>query len=188
MTSLRNRLLLAAALLVALVILIAALLSISYSARSGSLGDRADVIEPFMLEPGNGLYLLAFSGEIHGEFQGNLRIVLEGTPAMNYRLINLAPIRFFGQNQGKGLRKKTLHGLKPGDKLAILVVMQPQLVKVEGFETPIASCCVPDQISPSRAGGPSDPAQQPLRLGFIEGADGRPLLQIPILFRYSSEQ
>jgi hypothetical protein len=134
----------------------------SSSARTGSLGDRTSAIEPFVLESGNGLYLLSFSGEINGEFQGDLRISLEGTPAMDYRLVNLAPIRFFGRNQGQGLKKHILHGLNRGDKLAILVVMQPQLVKVEGFEVPIASCCAPPRTRSSGSPDLSEPIQSPL--------------------------
>jgi hypothetical protein len=186
MNPLRNRLLLAAALLIALAIVVVALRSVSYSARSGCFGDRATAIEPFQLEPGNGLYLLCFSGEISGEFQGNLRIALEGTPAMNYRLVNLAPIKYFGRSQGGGLNNELLRGLKPGDKLAILVVMQPQLVKVTGIGVPMASCCVPAKISSSSTLGAGDPL--PLTLSMIEEASGKPLLQIPIRFARTIDQ
>jgi hypothetical protein len=101
---------------------------------------------------------------------------------MDYRLVNLAPIRIFGRNQGQGLKKHILHGLNRGDKLAILVVMQPQLVKVEGFEVPIASCCAPPRTRSSGSPDLSEPIQSPLTLSLIAAASGKPLLQIPILF------
>lgn len=155
----------------------AALAALGFGSRSGVLGKPGSAVA-YHFEPGKGLYLLSFSGELQSDYRGDVKVELAGSPAMDYRLVNLAPLRYFAQSQGKGLREQTLIGLQPGDKLALLVVMTPQLVKAEGFEVPIASCCVPPETLSSGSGE----QPQPLTLSFLRSDNGQPLLRVPVQF------
>jgi hypothetical protein len=174
----QKRLLLAIGIFASLGIILAALTALGCSSASGSLGGSAPVT-PYQFTPGKGLYLLSFSGELAGDYHGDVVVELAGTPPMDYRLMNLAPLRFFAQGQGDGLQQQTLVGLGPGDKVAVLVLAIPRRVKVEGFEAPIASCCVPPELLSSGTGH----KLRPLTLKFLRADSGQPLLQIPVEFR-----
>ena len=162
--------------IIAFGIVLAASMSLGFASRAGALV-RPVTVEPYVLQPAKGLYLLTFSGDIEGGFSGDVKVILAGTPAMDYRLVNLAPARFFARSQGYGFQDGTLIGLKPGDKLAVLILMQPQLVKDEGLERPIASCCLPPETRLSRTNGDTP---HPLALSFVDTANGKTLLQIPV--------
>jgi len=173
MKSYHKRLLLV---IVSLGIILAALTALGFGSVSVNLGGMAPVAS-YHFNPGKGLYLLSFNGELTGDYHGDVKVELAGTPAMDYRLVNLASL-YFAQGHGEGLQNQTLVGLKPGDKVALLVLAIPQRVKVEGFEVPIASCCVPPELLSSGTGH----KRQPLTLRFLRADSGQPLLQIPVQF------
>jgi hypothetical protein len=175
-----KRVLLTLGVIVALGIIGAALAALGFSSSTGSLGGSGSAT-PYRFTPGKGLYLLSFTGELAGNYRGDVKVELAGIPAMDYRLVNLAPLRFFAQSQGQELRDQTLVGLKPGDKVALLVLATPQLVKAKSFEVPIASCCVP----PETLSSGSEDMPQPLMLSLLQADSGQPLLQIPVTFRSS---
>lgn len=173
-----KRFLLIIGIIVSLGITFAALAALGFSSSSGSLGASAPVA-PYLFSPGKGLYLLSFSGELAGDYRGDVEVELAGNPAMDYRLVNLAPLLYFARSQGEGLQNQVLVGLKPGDQIAVLVLAIPQRVQVEGFEVPIASCCAPPETLSSGTGD----KPQPLTLSFVRADSGQPLLQIPVEFR-----
>lgn len=185
MKALPVRILPATLLLVALGLVIAALLSLGVSARSGTLGHAMLPVAPFQLEPGKGLYLLSFSGEIEEDCNPAVRVTLDGSPAMDYRLLDLTALHFPLQNRGGNWLDQTLIGCRSGDRLSLLVVMQPQRVQVEGFERPIASCCVPRQALSSTATDRDRASAQPLELNFTAVGNGQRLLRIPVIFQPS---
>jgi len=180
MQSYHKRILLVIGVIVTLGIIGAALSALGFGSSTGRLGG-SESATPYLFTPGKGLYLLSFTGELAGDYRGDVQVELSGTPAMDYRLVNLAPVRFFTRSQGQELRDQTLVGMKPGDKVALLVLATPQLAKAEGFEVPIASCCVPPETFSSG----SKEMPQPLMLNFIQADSGLPLLQIPVTFRRS---
>lgn len=176
MMSYHQRFLLIIGSIVSLGITLAALAALGFSSSSATLGSPSPVA-PYSFTPGKGLYLLSFSGELAGDYRGDVVVELAGNPAMDYRLVNLAPLRYFSRSQGEGLQKQTLVGLKPGDKVAVLVLAIPRRIQVEGFEMPIASCCAPPETLSSGTG------DKPLALSFVRADSGQPLLQIPVEFR-----
>jgi len=177
MQSYHMRLLLVIVTIVSLGIILAALTAIGFGSASGSLGVSAPVAT-YQFTPGKGLYLLSFNGELTADYHGDVEVELAGNPAMDYRLVNLSPLRYFTQEHGVGLQNQSLVGLKPGDKISLLVLAIPQRVKVEGFEAPIASCCVPPELLSSGTGH----KRQPLALRFLRADSGQTLLQIPVQF------
>ncbi len=166
---------------------------ISCLAASYRFGDSAHAIgmlsakggkarHPFMIKSGKAGYTLIMTGVVLPPYHGDVRIALEGSPAMDYSIYDSEPVINLGIHRRPGLDGNILHGVQSGDRLALWVVMKPQsATPLEG--SPGKS---PDVIEPAMATAqPHDDepsAQQPLKLSFYAVNSGQKLLQIPVVF------
>ncbi len=144
--------------------------------------DGGKVRHPFMIKSGKDGYTLIMTGVVLPPYQGDIRIALEGTPAMDYSVYNSEPVINLGTNRRPELDDHILHGVQSGDRLALWVVMKPQ--PADGRENPPGRA-PGTTVASTTATQPGDdvpPGQPPLKLSFYAAKSGQKLLQIPIVF------
>ena len=159
---------------------------ISLFAASYRFGDSAHAIgmlnikggkvrHPFQLKSGQERYTLIMTGVVLPPVQGELRVALEGQPAMSYVLYNSEPLVKLGIHRQPDFDKNLLSGVQSGDRLGLWVVMHPQSYDYLFTET---SAEDPAEMS-SEAGLEKE---APLSLNFYAAASGKKLLGIPVVF------
>ena len=91
-------------------------------------------------------------------YRGNARLVLEGLPEQDYEIQFSAPVIDLPLRRRPEFRDGVLHGLQPGDRLALWVVIRP-----------------------------SAPARGKHDLRFYDTETQRPVLSVPVIFRGEGE-
>jgi hypothetical protein len=139
----------------------------------------------FHLEAGHGVYSLIATATVLPPVGGDIQVVLEGRPEMDYNIYPSDPVIDLGIHRRPIWKDGVLRQVLPKDRLALWVVMRPRnngVAAAGDGDGSVLSCCpwgeLPEQSSPV---GRAD-AGSTLALAFYQLPDSRPLLKIPIRF------
>lgn len=166
---------------------------ISCVAASYRFGDSAHAIgmlslkggkarHPFMIKSGKDGYTLIMTGVVLPPYRGDVKVALEGSPAMNYVIYDSEPVIDLGLHREPELEGSILRGVQSRDRLTLWVVMTPQ--SDEDLEDLFNDD--PGSVDPATEStllsdvGPE--GHQPLKLSFYAAETGQKLLNIPVLF------
>lgn len=83
---------------------------------------------PSSLDSGEDGYTLISTAKVLPPYSGDVRVVLEGEPRMDYKLYMSGPAVDLGIRRLPKLKGDTVYGLRPGDRPALWVVMKPPVV------------------------------------------------------------
>jgi hypothetical protein len=135
----------------------------------------------FTLASGKQRYVLVATATVLPPFRGDIRVVLEGGPAMDYGVYDSLPLLALGPHHRPELHGDQLVGLKPGDRVTLWVVMRPRdprgLNNQSANESPPAAETAQGPGASALHGG-----HQPLALKFYDTSSRRPVLTLPIVF------
>ncbi|PLY02052.1 MAG: hypothetical protein C0623_04480 [Desulfuromonas sp.] len=159
---------------------------ISLFAASYRFGDSAHAIgmlnmkggkvrHPFMLKSGRDDYTLIMTGIVLPPVQGDVRVALEGQPAMRYSIYNSEPIVKLDIHRQPGFNGEILNDVRGRDRLALWVVMQPQT----------EDSLLRDEVTGKpgkKSSGEGPHGERPLSLNFYADDSGNKLLGIPVVF------
>lgn len=130
---------------------------------------------PFMIKSGQDRYFLIMTGVVLPPFKGDVRVALEGEPAMNYVIYNSEPVVNLGIHRRPMFNVDLLTGVQSRDTLALWVEMEPRSYEyLFGDEPEIAS------FGKSSTEGPN--GERPLSLNFYTTDTGDQLLSIPVVY------
>ena len=137
---------------------------------------------PFKIKSGKENYTLIMTGIVRPPYQGDVRIALEGSPAMDYRIYDSEPVIDLGIHRRPELDGNILQGVHSGDRLALWLVMKPQ--SADGLEAPSGEPTDNYMFSdePAQPGDAGPAGKRPLKLSFYAVNSGQKLLQIPVVF------
>lgn len=161
--------------------------------RSGGGAAR----HPVALEGGRGSYVLVATAAVIPPYRGDVRVGVEGDPAMGWDLELSRPILDLGLHRWPSLEGDVLRGLAPLDRLALWVRLRPPAadpvcgMACPGEGAPRASAAGREECFCSetcREAFLADPGRHPPRrveagrwtLAFRDLASGRSVLSIPI--------
>ena len=130
---------------------------------------------PFMVKSGQDRYFLIMTGVVLPPIKGDVRVVLEGEPAMDYTLYNSEPIVDLGIHRRPVFKDDVMMGVQPRDTLALWVDMKPLSDERLFNDDPIE-----DLVGKSSADGPN--GHLPLSLSFYATETGAQLLSIPVAY------
>jgi len=133
---------------------------------------------PFMLNSGKDGYTLIMTGVVLPPYQGDVRIVLEGSPAMSYQIYDSEPVINLGIHRKPKLEGSILRGVQSRDKMALWVVMKPQTE--QDLEALFDESLESDNEGLMSDVGPA--GHEPLMLSFYAADSNQKLLKIPVLF------
>jgi hypothetical protein len=80
---------------------------------------------PVHLERGNTRYTQIVTATVLPGYRGNARVVLEGAPPLNCDMHLAVPVVDLGLRRKPRLENQTLVDLRPGDRIALWLVMRP---------------------------------------------------------------
>jgi len=83
------------------------------------------VRHPAVLAAGNRRSMLIATATVLPPYRGDVRLTLEGTPALDYTVSASAPIIDLGFRRRPVLKDGILSGLQPRDRLALFVELRP---------------------------------------------------------------
>jgi YHS domain-containing protein len=83
---------------------------------------------PVSLESGEESYILIATATVVPPYRGDVRVVLEGEPAIEYEIHAAGPIVDLGLHRWPQFRDNTFYGLKPRDRPALWIKMSPSRV------------------------------------------------------------
>jgi hypothetical protein len=130
---------------------------------------------PFMVNSGQDRYILIMTGVVLPPLKGDVRVVLEGEPAMDYTLYNSEPIVDLGFHRRPVFEENIMKGLQARDTLALWVDMKPL-----SDERLFSDNSISDLVGKSSADGPN--GHLPLSLNFYATETGDRVLNIPVLY------
>lgn len=160
--------------------------AVSLVAASYRFGDSAHAIgmlnkdggkarHPFMIKSGKDRYYLIMTGVVLPPLKGDIRVALEGEPAMNYAIYNSEPVVDLGIHRRPAFDADLLTGVQGRDTLALWVEMQPQ-----SYEYLFGGEPEMNTLGKSSTDGPN--GEGPLNLSFYADDNGNMLLSIPVVF------
>ena len=173
------------------IIIFALAVGVSCGAASYRFGDSAHAIgmlsakggktrHGFTLKSGKEDYTLVMTGVVLPPYKGDVRVALEGSPAMKYSIYDSKPIIDLGIHRHPTFEGTTLTGVESGDKLALWVVMTPESDSdLEALFDEVVETASSDTVLRSDT---EQSADQPLKLSFYATDSGKSLLQIPVVF------
>jgi len=114
---------------------VAAISLVAASYRWGDSGHAIGLIKakggearhPIVLESGRKLYSLIVTATVIPPYRGDVRMVLEGEPEMDYEIYFSEPVIDLSLRRRPEFRENVLYGLKPRDRLAFWVVIRPSM-------------------------------------------------------------
>lgn len=149
---------------------------------------------PVVLPSGRDRYMLIATATVVPPYRGDVRLALEGMPALDCRISSSAPIVDLGLRSWPRLNGDLISGLKPRDRLALWVEMRPPrldpvcgMVLQPGTTFCSQTCRDLFQRSPEQYRG-RDHVRGTYNLSFNDVKTGRPVLQVPIEFRGEGER
>lgn len=80
---------------------------------------------PVSLEAGEESYMLIVTATVLPPYRGDVKVVLEGEPAMDYEMHSSGPIVDLGFHAWPKFKDNTFYDLKPKDRIALWVKMKP---------------------------------------------------------------
>lgn len=123
--------------------------------------DGGEAIHPAFLEAGKEHYTMIVTAKVIPPYSGDVCVVLEGEPKMDYTLFSAGPVVDVGMRDLPRFQDDTFFGLEPKHRLALWVRMTP---------------------SPSLSShGISTPSKY--TLAFYDVEKGNPVLTVPVIFR-----
>lgn len=109
---------------------------------------------PIVVEGGKGLYSLIVTATVIPPYSGDVRLVFEGEPELDYEIFFNEPVIDLGLRRRPEFREPVLQGLKPRDRLAIWLVIRP-----------------------------AAPAKGEYRLAFYDIRSENAVLSVPVIFK-----
>lgn len=88
--------------------------------------DGGKARHPIFLDKGRDSYTLIATATVIPPYRGDVRVAVEGEPAMTYEIYNNDPVIDLNPYHKPGFKDTTLYNLQPKDKVALWVVMKPK--------------------------------------------------------------
>jgi YHS domain-containing protein len=155
------------------------------------------------LESGRDSYMLIATATVIPPYRGDVNVVLEGEPKINYQIHSSGPIVDLGLYQWPQFKDNTFIGLKPKDRPALWVEMRlpevdpvcgmpvkPDFIGVayKGVEYHVCSKeCLAKFNQDSESYKDRDRARGRYTLAFYDKATGKSVLNIPVIFKGKGE-
>lgn len=157
---------------------------LSAGAASYQFGDSAHAIglinkkggkarHGFLLKPGQDRYTLIATATVLPPVHGDIRVTLQGKPAMDYAIYDSRPPIDLNIHRRPLFSENVLLGVEPRDRLALWVVMRPG----DAGEGAAGWLSAPTPLS-----GNSGIHDEPLALVFTDQANQQEVLRIPVIF------
>ena len=118
----------------------------------------AEARHPVILKSGKDRYTVIVTATVMPPYSGDARMVLEGDPAMDYRIYSSKPVIDFSLRRRPVFRDDILYDLRPMDRLALWMVMKP-----------------------------STPARGKYTLAFCDTRTDNSILRVPVIFGEGTE-
>lgn len=83
---------------------------------------------PSTLGSGYPLYTLIATATVIPPYRGDARVVLEGSPELDYKIYSSDPVIDLGLRRQPKLRDNVLYDLQPKDRIALWVVIKPPVL------------------------------------------------------------
>jgi YHS domain-containing protein len=87
-----------------------------------------DTRHPSSLESGKDTYTLIATATVMPPYHGDAKVVLEGTPRMDYSIYSSDPVIDLGVRRHPRFRDNVLYDLQPKDRIALWVVIKPPVL------------------------------------------------------------
>ncbi|MDP2168362.1 MAG: YHS domain-containing protein [Thermodesulfovibrionales bacterium] len=158
---------------------------------------------PSYLESGKDRYMLIATATVIPPYKGDVRVVLEGRPVMDYEIYASAPVADLGIRRWPKFENNILYGLKPKDRVALWVLMRPPVLdpvcgmaKGEGFLKHSGNgrdyyfcseaCLSAFKKEPGRYEG-GDRVTGKYALALYDTLSGKSVLNVPVIFKGGGE-
>lgn len=150
-------------------------------------------------ESGKSAYALIATATVIPPYQGDARVVLEGNPAMDYRIYSSEPVIDLGIRRHPEFRDNVLYDLRPKDRIALWVVMKSPVLD------PVCNMAYQEEFSKETLDGKDyffcsdgcrnafikEPAKYKGResvsgnytLAFYDTKTDRAVLRVPLIFK-----
>lgn len=113
---------------------------------------------PVVLSAGHRRHTIVVTATVRPPLAGSFRVTVEGTPDLTTEIAQADSAASLGLHHRPRLNADTLVDVRPGDRLALWLVLR-------------------------RDRAPTEANPPPARIVFSAAASGRPVLTIPVLFR-----
>ncbi len=165
--------------------------------------DGGTARHPISLESGEDSYMLIATATVLPPYRGDVRVVLEGEPAMEYEIHSSGPIVDLGLYPWPAFKEGIFYGLKPKDRPALWVKMKPPVLD------PVCGMTIKDRKLIAYFGGKEyrfcsrdclelfrknssayegrGHARGKYTLAFYDTKTANPVLSIPIIIRGKGE-
>jgi YHS domain-containing protein len=166
--------------------------------------DGGTARHPVSLEAGEESYMLIATATVLPPYRGDVKVVLEGEPAMEYEIHSSGPIVDLGLYDWPKFKDNTFYNLKPKDRPALWVKMKPPkvdpvcnmavkdsplIIFSHGKEYRFCSReCVELFEADSRRYEGRDHARGRYTLAFYDTESGAPVLKIPVIIKGKGEK
>jgi len=156
------------------------------------------------LESGEDSYMLIATATVIPPYRGDVKVVLEGKPEMEYEIHSSGPIVDLGLHTWPKFENNTFYGLKPKDRPALWVKMKPpQVDPVCGMEvknSPLivfsggreyrfcSRQCLERFEKDSRSYEGRDQVRGKYTLAFYDTKTGMSVLNIPVVIKGKGEK
>lgn len=165
--------------------------------------DGGKARHPVALESGEDSYMLIATATVLPPYRGDVKVVLEGKPAMEYEIHASGPIVDLGVHRWPQFKDNTFTGLKPKDRPAVWVKMKPPRVDpvcgmavgpetagsaYKGREYHFCSvACVERFGKEPETYKDRDSARGKYTLAFYDTRTGKSVLDIPVILKGKGE-
>jgi YHS domain-containing protein len=153
---------------------------------------------------GKDRYMLISTATVIPPYRGDVRVVLEGGPAMDYRVSLSRPVIDLGFRKRPRFKDNIIYGLKPMDRLAVWLEMHPprvdpvcRMAHEEGFirhehkDREYAFCskmCLKEFKENPGQYENADSLRGTYHLAYYDTKTDRPVLSVPINFLGKGEE
>jgi YHS domain-containing protein len=153
---------------------------------------------------GKGRYMLISTAAVIPPYTGDVRVVLEGMPEIDYKLSLSGPVIDLGIRRLPEFRDNIIYGLRPMDRIALWLEMHPprvdpvcgmaheeHFIKHEHGGREYAFCgemCLREFREDSGQYAGQDGVTGKYHLAFYDTKTDRPVLSVPINFLGKGEQ
>ena len=158
-----------------------------------------DARHPSVLGSGESGYMLIATATVIPPYRGDVRVELEGSPPMDHRIYLSGPVWDLGIRRHPELRDNIIRDLRPMDRIALWVEMEPPLAdpvcgmpRGEGFLSIShagrdycfcsPACAEAFSEDPGRYKTNAS-ARGKYNLVFYDTKTGRPVLGVPVIFQ-----
>lgn len=160
---------------------------------------------PSFLESGWNRYAQITTATVLPPYKGDVRVILEGQPALDYDIRFSEPVIDLGIRRLPEFRDNILYGVEPGDRLAFWVLLHSfPSDPVCGMSAPEGDLSYTDQgktwyfcgegclakfrDAPERFRGPDESKKEDgprgkYDLAFYDTRTGKPVLKVPLIFK-----